>query len=368
MKTIKVLHCIHSLSGGGAERQLELLCNYADQKQIENVTFCIEESGADIGARKVTRYQRKSKLDLNIIDAIAKVIEKEQPDIVHAWVPPVVVVPALVAGWRKKVPVIVSYRTAEAFRGWLSVMEYISSLLLASGLASNTSISLCSTMHRFLYKLKGGVVIKNAVQVPDQYTAELTRAKRSEILNILFVGRITAQKNWKCLIEALAIVGDSIPWKLTMCGRGDDEKQYAKAVRDNGISGKVETLGYRKDIYDVMTKADVLVLPSWYEGMPNVLVEAFALGLPVIASDIPSHRDILKGSEAALLFQPYSAQELADKIISLYHNPQMRDDLAVKGKRCAEEFTVGKMVSRYVDYYRTVIMHQGKGFKERVIE
>jgi glycosyltransferase involved in cell wall biosynthesis len=140
-----------------------------------------------------------------------------------------------------------------------------------------------------------------------------------------------------------------------VCGQGEEENRLIEQLDASGLAGKVNHLGYRSDIYAIMSTANVLVLPSWYEGMPNILVEAFAIGLPAIISDIPAHRDVLGGNQAALLFPPGSPQKLADHLISLFQNPERRSELAIQGKQLASEFSVERMVSAYAAYYRKVI-------------
>ena len=81
-----------------------------------------------------------------------------------------------------------------------------------------------------------------------------------------------------------------------VCGKGEDEKQIQEYVVDKKLQNKVKLLGYKPELYSIMADSDLLVLPSWHEGMPNVLVESLAIGLPCILSDIPAHKDIL-GSE-----------------------------------------------------------------------
>jgi glycosyltransferase involved in cell wall biosynthesis len=206
-----------------------------------------------------------------------------------------------------------------------------------------------------LYNRKDSVLIRNAVSIPslkNNLKADIS-SKKNE-LKILYAGRITSQKNWQCLIGALALVGDRIPWSLTVCGNGDEESIFRRKITAGNFGSNIHFLGYRSDVYEIMKISDVLVLPSWYEGMPNVLIEAFAIGLPTVISEIPAHKDIVGSSQSALLFPPDSPNILADKLIFLFSNPSQLLDLSTKGKEMAKEYTIDRMVSAYVEYYQNV--------------
>ena len=114
-------------------------------------------------------------------------------------------------------------------------------------------------------------------------------------------------------------------------------------------------LGYCSNVYDVMNRSDLLVMPSWYEGMPNVLMEALALGLPCIASDIPAVHDLTNGRPCVLKFDPHSSERLANLINQAAAAPSSLVPLRQKGLKLAETFSVERMMRSYRDYYYDVL-------------
>lgn len=352
----RVLHCIHSLDGGGAERQLSLLCQDSSEFHLKNVTFYID-GGDDAQStnRKLVKYNRESKWRIGIFRAIANTIDDVQPDVIHAWLPPAITIPALIVGWWKKVPVIVSYRNAKRSRVLASVLEYMFSGMFASSIASNTNTEFCSLPYRWLFWWKSGVLIRNGVSTPlHQAQPDDRKFFKSGKLSLLFAGRLTRQKNWKCLLDALEIVGDEISWSLSVCGKGEDEKQFKEYIISKNLGRKVKMLGYTSDLYAIMADSDLLVLPSWYEGMPNVLVESLAIGLPCVLSDIPQHKDIVGSAVPEIFFPPDNPDVLAEKLIELCRNPALMKEMAIRGKSIAKNYNVEKMICRYAEFYKRV--------------
>lgn len=352
---LKVLHVIHSLEGGGAERQLSLLCEHSRDDELEHITFCIDASESMIEEkRRIIRYVRRKKFDLGIFRAIASTVDKVRPDIVHAWLPPVVTIPALSVGAIKGVPVIVSYRSVMRIRRALDCLEYLCAWLFSSGVVSNIRFSLCSRPYQWLYKKKGGVLIRNAISIPVIASKPPLSQDKDRTLRILYVGRLAQEKNWQCLLEALVRLGEDIRWTLAVCGDGRDANEFLRVARQAGLNSRISMLGYRRDVYDIMKSSDVLVLPSWYEGMSNVVIEALAIGLPAIISDIPAHRELLDGSNAAILFPPDAPKALARILVQVYEHPEKLHKITRNGRFLADQYTVEKMVSSYSKYYRSV--------------
>ena len=103
----------------------------------------------------------------------------------------------------------------------------------------------------------------------------------------------------------------------------------------------------------------MLVLPSWFEGMPNVLLEALYIGLPCIVSDISAHRDIIGDTGCALLFDPSDPKELAARIDLLCRNQAVAQELSEKGKKVAKNYLPERMVREYYELYASMVTRSG---------
>jgi glycosyltransferase involved in cell wall biosynthesis len=354
---LKILHCIHSLHGGGAERQLSILANHLDGTALEFTVFCVDASINDIDNPycKVVTVQDKKNYPWKMVKEVASAIATYRPDLVHCWLPPSVSVPALIAAKKAGIPVITSYRNKKIFESWIRIPEYFFTLLLANGIASNNPPDQSSYLFRNLFYMKKGIVIPNAVTVDESYYLKRTRSVKRTCVKFLFVGRLTKQKNWQTLLKALAIMGNKREWHLLICGKGEDETAIKRLAINLNIEHKMTMLGYRKDVYDLMVDADVLVLPSWYEGMPNVVLEAMSIGLPVVASRIPSITEIFEEPSGISFFDPSNVNELACRLNGFLEDDIDSNAITIQGRKNIVKFSPDKLLDSYRRYYIEVI-------------
>ncbi|MCP1455009.1 glycosyltransferase family 4 protein [Pseudomonas kilonensis] len=119
--------------------------------------------------------------------------------------------------------------------------------------------------------------------------------------------------------------------------------------RDEGI---IELLGYRKDIGELFTNANIVTLPSYREGLPKVLVEAAACGRAVVTTDVPGCRDAIDPNVTGLLVPVRDAMALADSLEELIQNAEVRQRMGVAGRALAERaFNIKKIVQQHLDIY-----------------
>ena len=196
---------------------------------------------------------------------------------------------------------------------------------------------------------KNITVVHNGLKFDGQANQE--RLVKNDILKILFVGNLKPHKNLKCLLSAFKKI--DIPKQLTIVGQTNgflkpiEEKvlREAKKAKDIQIMGKVD----ETQLINCYKNADVLVFPSLYEGFGLPILEAFHYGLPSIISDIRPFREV--AGNAALYFNPYSSNDLADKIKYLYYNEEHQMNMVSNGKERLADFSWDKSTHAHIQLF-----------------
>jgi glycosyltransferase involved in cell wall biosynthesis len=115
-------------------------------------------------------------------------------------------------------------------------------------------------------------------------------------------------------------------------------------------------LGYNSDIASLFAQSSIVVLPSYREGLPKVLVEAAACGRAVVTTDVPGCRDAIVPNETGLLVPPRDVVLLADAIQYLLENPERCKEMGQAGRKLAErEFAIERIVSAHLKVYRNLL-------------
>ena len=355
VKPLRIVHCLYHLAGGGAERQQSLLSRAAADAGLDVLTVYVDHTGAEHDLdRPLVQHVRRSRWDFGAIGTIRRAIRQHNADLVHCWLPPVITIPGMIAAKLERTPAIASFRNAKRFHNWLAMADYGINWLLASGIASNTTIDTCAPAYQRLFHARHGTVIPNAVEVPTQY-ATRDKPDHGDTLQIIYVGRIEPQKNWPALIEAVAALGPEVAWRLTICGQGTEQTELDALIDRLGVRDRISMPGFVNDVYERVFNADVLVLPSHFEGMPNVVAEAYALRTPTVLSDIEPHRLLSNSGENSLLFDPQRPRALTEALVTLHNDAATRDRLAANALGHAQELTTQKLAERYAAYYRDVL-------------
>ncbi len=151
---------------------------------------------------------------------------------------------------------------------------------------------------------------------------------------LLYAGSLTFNKSVETLILAMGRPEVRDRAGLIIAGDGPDRARLEDLARREGLTGKVAFLGAvsQEKIFYLMSRSSALVLPSLSEGRANVILEAFASGLPVIASDIPANAALVEDGRNGLLFKTRDSGDLADKILALFRSEPLRRRLAEEGK------------------------------------
>jgi glycosyltransferase involved in cell wall biosynthesis len=181
---------------------------------------------------------------------------------------------------------------------------------------------------RTYFGLKNVKVIYNPVVTPSLYTKSQAQpqhpffqAKSSPVL--LAIGRLTTQKDFGTLLRAFALIRKQQEAKLLILGEGEDREMLESLAKELGISQDLSMPGFVDNPYPYIKEADVLVSSSAWEGLPTVLIEALALGTPVVATDCPGGSgEILMGGRYGGLVEMKNPTMLAQSVIhTLTHLP-----------------------------------------------
>ena len=187
-----------------------------------------------------------------------------------------------------------------------------------------------------------------------------------ENLTVIFCGRIVPQKGVDTLVRAFALVVKSVPSaKLILVGDGVQRLYIEKLILDLELASYVRITGVvpRYKVQEFLSKAALFVLSSNHEGTPNTLLQAMAIGLPVVATRVGGVPDIITDGVNGLLIQPNDVNALAEAIQLLLVDKGLAKKLGENANKKASVFKMETIVGKYVDLFNglTCKIHSGNG-------
>ena len=173
--------------------------------------------------------------------------------------------------------------------------------------------------------------------------------KDKGVLEFIEASRLLKERGVECKFWLVGSVDPENPSSITE----DEVTHWSK-------TGLIEILGYRNDIAHVFSLSNIVVLPSYREGLPKVLMEAAACGRCVVTTNVPGCRDAIEVGKTGLLVPVRDAKALADAIQSLIENPKQRWCMGKEGRTLAErEFAIEKVVSTHMRIYQNLLSMKG---------
>jgi glycosyltransferase involved in cell wall biosynthesis len=178
---------------------------------------------------------------------------------------------------------------------------------------------------------------------------------------VLSVGRLVEKKGFAELLQALLIVkGRGGRFRCEIYGDGPLDQRLREWIETHGLSGEVMLMGSRtqKELIPIFRSADLFIITPFQtedgdrDGIPNALLEAMAVGLPVITTAAGGIRELVENNRDGLLYQPHDVEGIAAGIIRLLHNPHVRSQLGREAsKKVREQFDIAQAASRLRDLF-----------------
>jgi glycosyltransferase involved in cell wall biosynthesis len=201
----------------------------------------------------------------------------------------------------------------------------------------------------------------------SQYRRELQLQESNPV--IVHVGSFRVCKNHESLLQAFRKIVDAIPNAiLLLAGDGPLRPTIQQQIQQLNLARHVRLLGLRRDATALMQLGDVFMFPSHYEGLSVALMEACAVGLPIVASDIPGNREATCAGMSARLHSASDVEGMAKSAIELLFNPDEGNRLGECGREYFEQtFAIEASVERLVSLYSRVLgMHQSENAAHQV--
>jgi glycosyltransferase involved in cell wall biosynthesis len=179
---------------------------------------------------------------------------------------------------------------------------------------------------------------------------------------VVAAGRLVPQKGFDLLLRAVArLHRSSFPVQVAILGQGPDEPALRELAGKLGIAGQVRWLGYQANPFAVLRTADVFVLSSRFEGMPNSLIEAIACRVPVVAADCPTGpREILENGCLGSLVAVEDVDALANGIQNVLQRPPSQEFLEAARRSVIERFGIETGIRRLEDLLRHVVSAESR--------
>ena len=353
---MKILFYINAISHGGAERVISNLANEFSNKgyDVTVVTsfpseweYFLTDGICRVNLRneRLDGFIRRNVL---LTRDLRKVIKTEKPDVAISFMAEP------------------NFRLIMATRG-LKVRTLVS---VRNDPDREYPTKIHRSLAKTLFKMADGVVFQTG-DAKEWFPKKIQEKSRiimnqvderffnttfdGERKNIVTTGRLTAQKNHRLLIEAFSTICDKIEDNLIIYGEGELREELESYVKKLGLSDRIFLPGAVKDVPETIKSARLFVLSSDYEGMPNSLLEAMALGLPCVSTDCPcgGPREVL-GNIDGCLVEVGNAEQLAERMLAVMKKGSSEITLISRSiAEKAESFRGDKVIAEWLDFVET---------------
>jgi len=370
MGKIGVALCITELDVGGAERCLTELATRLDRRRFEPVVYCLgprptndeascvpalEAAGVEVhclgglGIRQLPRVTR----------VLTAHLASQKPQVLQSFLFHANVVGRIAARKAGVRSVVSGVRVAERGSRWHLWLDRLTRRKVDRYVCVSQAVRDFCVKEAWLPPEKL-VVIPNGIDL-DKYPAKRPADRAALGIPpgrrlVMFVGRLDRQKGTPWLVDSAPLWLDRLPdFDLLLVGEGPLRTRLERTCQAAGIASRVHFAGWRGDVPEILAASGLLVLPSVWEGMPNVVLEAMASRLPVVATDVEGVRELLGPAADRQIVSLGNSQALADKVVSTLSDQSLAAALGDANRRRAEEnFGILRMVRGYASLWESL--------------
>lgn len=356
----RVLHVINGEHFSGAERVQDLLATGLPEFGYDVEFACLKDGSfkqCRTSDTPIHTLEMKSRFDLSVVKRLASIADNNGCQIVHAHTPRSAMVGSRVAK-RCGLPFVyhvhspTSRDSTRRITNWINqrvernAIRSAKALITVSGSLQNHVVGM-GVDEAKVHVVRNGVAMRNMI----------AREAPTDAWTVGTLALFRPRKGTEVLLESLAKLRSAdVPVKLLAVG-GFETPEYESFIRSTadrlGISDAVEWTGFCRDVDAQLARMDVMVLPSLFgEGLPMVVLEAMATGVPVIATDVEGVPEAIRDNEDGLLAKAGDSEDLARRIEELFAGVHDWQQLRESGyQRQRESFSTASMSRGVADVY-----------------
>jgi glycosyltransferase involved in cell wall biosynthesis len=366
-RPIKILYLMDGFGVGGAEAKLLEMLRHFNQRGY-NITLC---SFLDMGELKdefarlgfpLKLIVRKHRFDLTILFNLYRFIRKNRFDVIQTllFYPDVL---GILMGHLAGVPLLVSWETASHYDVFFNklhrrlfyrfAMKFVSCVVAVSNGTKESLISREKIPDKKIRVIRYGVDLDRFQRKPsDGIKKDLGLRGVFPVLGV--VARLDYIKGHTFLIQGIGEIIKKYPrLKCVLVGEGDYRSTIERQIRELGLTEHFELLGLRSDVSELLSALDIFILPSISEGLPNVILEAMACSVPVIASRVGGIPEVIEHRENSLLVPPQNSRALSEAILTLTDDNGLRTQIGENArKRVETHFSLNLQIRQFKTLYQ----------------
>ncbi|OGH84953.1 MAG: hypothetical protein A2493_01900 [Candidatus Magasanikbacteria bacterium RIFOXYC12_FULL_33_11] len=361
---MKILYLITKSEAGGAQTHVSQLCNYFS-KQNEVVVMAGGSDWLKTECERLkikyieNKYFSNSSNPFRICKAmkeIKKFVKDFQPDIIHCH--------SSAAAFLTRLAIRGKYKTIYTAHGWgfnLGMNPLVRFLVLLIEKLNAKYTDKYIAVSEFVKKLglKYNLAPENKFEVVYngiESKVESQKSKVNDKINLVFVGRLAEPKRPEMVIDVISGFEKSIKEKIrfSIIGDGTKRNYLENLAKEKNVdvvfTGNLE----HSDVMKELTKNDIFVFISAWEGFPYTILEAMSKGLPVIASNVGGISEVVDNNVGRLVEN--DAGQIANALLELINDKQLREELGENGRKLVEEkFSLENMLEKTGKIYKNVL-------------
>jgi glycosyltransferase involved in cell wall biosynthesis len=366
--------CITELDAGGAERALAMLATRLDRERFRPIVYCLGPSPApgptatpasirggavaslapwleSAGVEVHCLGARGAGDVLRTVGKLTALFRDHQPALVQTFLFHANLLGRLAAGRAGVSRVVCGIRVAERRKRWHLWLDRLTQRMVDRYVCVSRSVADFSATAGRLPPEKL-TVIPNGVDPSEANAAPADLQPLGippQTPTVVSIGRLDFQKGLDWLLKTCPRwLSDCKEWHLLLVGSGPEEGRLRALAQASGLDARIHFAGWRGDVAGILAASQALLLPSRWEGMPNVVLQAMASGLPVLATDVEGVEELLGPDAPPQTASFGDTAGWAGKLRHLLCDASLRRRLGDRNRaRASAEFSVGRMVDRY---------------------